>query len=182
MRNPTRVSVRWRRLGPKKLDSRLLFRNFRQAAGSALRAQLSSWPPCPLRFWITNPIIKTRIHSLKPLQVRSKFLQYKFFLNCKFTIDTSPTFHNTQHMSLLHLQKKIWKGHFCRNIFIFMHLYDCCFLPISSQKTFWFFLKEYFQNCEHYQMLNIKSNSYIALKGLKNEPYLNVLFLFFIGK
>ena len=31
---------------------------------------------------------------------------------------TSLTWHfiiHTQHMSLLHLQKKIWKGHFCRN-------------------------------------------------------------------
>ena len=32
---------------------------------------------------------------------------------------TSLTFHNTQHKSLLHLQKKIWKGHFCWNILSF---------------------------------------------------------------
>ena len=50
---------------------------------------------------------------------------------------TSLIFHNTQHMSLLHLQKKIWKRHFCWNI-----LYFCIGIIVDISPSYIFTLSK----------------------------------------
>ena len=76
------------------------------------------------RILLMSPTDNTKPPAHHRLVARFYFTFKKFSLkhpkNSWTFVYTSLTFHNTQHKSLLHfVKKKIWKGHFCRNILSF---------------------------------------------------------------